>query len=106
MKKLIVGLESSVFTDREAASRELVRIGRASIPLLRNAVQNGSLEMSLRAKKLIQTLERTRFLARPFINSAPWKYWNILPPYVLDAYSIILLTEHAATFLPRKQGEH
>jgi WD40 repeat protein len=57
IRKLIADLDSEAFGTRETASKELVSIGRASIPFLRRAAQTGSLELSLRANKAIRSLE-------------------------------------------------
>jgi WD40 repeat protein len=56
IKKLIIDLDSPVFGNREAASKELVRIGQVSLPFLREAARDQSLEVSRRANKLIQML--------------------------------------------------
>src|SRR5207249_5430233 len=54
----IADLNSPVFSIRETASKELVRVGRVSLPFLRDAVRTTqSLEVSRRANELIRTLD-------------------------------------------------
>lgn len=57
IRRLIADLGSPKFGTRETASNELLRIGRPSLPLLRVAARDQSLEVSRRAEGLIKVLD-------------------------------------------------
>lgn len=55
--KLIEKLGDDAFAQREGASQELFRLGRATLPHLRRALTDPDLEVRNRAKKIIAALE-------------------------------------------------
>jgi RNA polymerase sigma factor (sigma-70 family) len=60
IKKLIADLDSPDFSTREEASKEIIRTGRVSLPFLRDAARSQSLEVTRRAKALIEILNPHR----------------------------------------------
>jgi RNA polymerase sigma factor (sigma-70 family) len=56
--KLIEQLGSDTFADREAASRELERVGSAALEALRKAAQSADLEIRRRAQALVNKIEK------------------------------------------------
>src|SRR5262249_54195378 len=56
--RLVAQLGSDSFTKRAEADRALEEIGAAALPALRKAAQGKDLEIRLRAKKLIQKIEK------------------------------------------------
>ncbi len=60
LARLIADLDSDAFADREKASAELTRRGRAALPALRKALEEDpSLEARRRLEKLVRGLEQT-----------------------------------------------
>jgi hypothetical protein len=55
--QLIAHLDDDQFQVREAASRDLARLGEEAEPALRRAAKSGSLEVRRRAEKLLQCLQ-------------------------------------------------
>lgn len=55
---LIVRLDGKDFADREAASRELVRLGKRARAVLQQAAKTGSIEVKQRAKSILAIKDR------------------------------------------------
>ena len=66
VKKLIDGLDDAAFADREAASRELERLGPAVVPALRVAAREAaSPEVRRRSGDLLGKLDRPTLAGEP-----------------------------------------
>ncbi len=96
IEKLVGELGHARFRVRESASRELVVIGPAALPLLRLALRSGDREVELRAKRCIDEIERSvqpdllaaaaRLLAHRRAPRAAELLLNYLP-FAPDEYS-------------------
>ena len=62
--RLVAGLGSTEFTEREEATRLLDRIGLAALPALRSAAGSPDLEVRRRAVELVTRIERREDFAR------------------------------------------
>ncbi|MGH7222294.1 MAG: PQQ-binding-like beta-propeller repeat protein [Gemmataceae bacterium] len=65
VEQLIRKLGDDEFFRREAANDELLRLGRITLPQMREAVSNTDLEIGRRARDLIQSIEREPTRALP-----------------------------------------
>jgi hypothetical protein len=95
IEKLIGDLDSSKYTVREKATKELKQLARPALPFLRKALKNTPLEVAQRADKCIKeisartaaepTAEVARLLALRDVPGAGDMLLNYLP-YTDDAY--------------------
>jgi hypothetical protein len=86
--KLIEQLDSNAFADRQEASRRLIEFGPPSLPALRQATVGSSLELTRRAERCIQDIEKTMVLGLPVVAARvlkarrPEGAWQVLFAYL------------------------
>ena len=70
VKQLLADLDSNTWKVRDAASKELLRIGPKAEPLVRQAAESADAEAALRLGQLLESYEASRQRGMPVLNEA------------------------------------
>jgi HEAT repeat protein len=65
IEKLVKNLDSNVFSVRDKATKELVARGKLALPFLKKAIEDGPLEVVMRAKECLQKIEKASASEQP-----------------------------------------